>query len=133
MLTIGANRLHRECINFSLYVDSHQQLPRFWEFENKSGGWSMASSPDELSSITLLMKNNIDHDKAWNMSIGYVNWLTATLLEQSGNPRVFADDEEEQIQDLSNESEEEINRIAIEQLGEKNGKEWIKARQKAGK
>lgn len=132
ILTIGVNRLNRECINFSNYIESHQQLPQFWNFDS-SGGWSPASSPDELSTITLLIKNNIDHDKAWNMSIGYVNWLSATFLEQAGNPRVFADpDEENSIIDLNDQTEEEIREIAIKELGKERAIEWLKARKKAG-
>ena len=67
------------------------------------------------------------------MSIGYVNWLSATFLEQSGNPRVFADpDEDNGIIDLNKQTEEDIERIAIEQLGEERALKWLKARKKAG-
>lgn len=134
ILNLCTNRLYLECSNFSKYINEHQQIPQFWDFESKSGGWSMASSPDELSTITLLIKNNIDHDKAWNMSVGYVNWLSATFLEQAGNPRVFADDQEDDsIIDLNSQPESEIEKIAFEQLGPEKAKQWLKARKhKAG-
>ena len=133
MLSMSQGRLQREAFNFSCYIEENQQLPQFWEFENNSSGWSPSSSPDELSTITLLIKNNIEHNKAWNMSIGYANWLSATLLEQAGNPRVFADPEEdESIIDLNEQSEEYIRKIALEQLGETRYKDWLKAREERG-
>lgn len=133
ILRLKPNRLQIECFNLSCYIESHQQLPQFWDFDSNNGGWGSSSSPDELSTISLLIKNNIDHDKAWNMSIGYVNWLSATFLEQSGNPRVFADpDEDDNIINLNDQSEKDIERIAIEQLGEERALKWLKARKKAG-
>lgn len=125
------SRLYKECLNFSCYVGVHQHVPEFWEFAQS--GWSESSSPGELSTIALLIKNNIPHNEAWNMSIGYVNWYTATILEQAGNPRIFAEvNEDDNLINLNDQSEEEITRVAIEQLGEERAREWLKSRNKVG-
>jgi len=124
------SRLYKECLNFSCYIAVHQNVPQFWEFNTT--GWNQASSPDELSTISLLVKNNIPHNEAWNMSIGYVNWYTATVLEQNGNPRIFAEvtEDDDNLINLNDQSEEDITRIAIEQLGEERARDWLKSRKK---
>jgi hypothetical protein len=123
-------RLMAECINFSSYIGANQQVPQFWEFKGK--GWKPSSCPEELSTITLLIKNNIDHSEAWNMSIGYANWLSAVILEQAGNPRVFIDDDETSPIDFNNIPEDEAQKIAMELLPPEKFKSWLKARKEKG-
>jgi len=123
-------RLITECINFSAYISCHQQGPEFWEFKDK--GWTPASSPDELSTVALLIKNNIEHGEAWNMSIGYANWLSAVILEQAGNPRVFVNDDNDDTINLNSLPEEEVVNIAKENLPPDRFKQWLKARKERG-
>jgi len=128
LLGKNTKRLYLECLNFSSYIASHQYCPELMELTDSST-WRKATSPGELSTVTLLTKNNIPHNQAWNMSIGYANWLSAVILEQAGNPRMFADPEDKPI-NINDRSEEDIIQIAKEQLSTERFKKWLEARKK---
>jgi hypothetical protein len=123
--------LLKHCLHFTKYLSEHQRVPHF--VDSGEGGWKDVSSPKELSTIAVLVKNGIDHNTAWDMSIGYANWLAATFSEIKGNPRSFIDPLEieaieNDLPDFNKMSDEDLYKIVLEERGKEKADIWLKAR-----
>lgn len=136
-------RLRRAVDAFLAYRDDHDSFPAFYEEENLDpdgvGGAVKArllTAPAALVSVVKLVhRTTLTWEEAWNLPVALPSWIAGTLGEMEGGARFDAGDQEEddELPDLTQLSEAELYRLAVQQMGKANADAWRKQRRAAAR